>query len=723
MMTRDGIGSQVDPRRVLAWRRWLLLATALSGYGCGANSDPGSSGSETHWLSSCDSDAECGEYRCLCGRCTTACQEDAQCSEQSTPVAVCAESSSLRGADECEPSVPVRICVDEADAVEPIAHDGGVDPGPAPSGVDGGPPVSPAVQPDPDPEPNPDPAPDPNASPVELCDGSDAIRLVVHDGGGGPLNPEFGFVQGYGWRFLVVDGHCNYWVSTHLGRFGSGSIDDPSVLDSYAAAGYAKLDQLSAFQPVGCPDSGTTLLWDPYGAVRAGNPCGDRDWPDDWSAAFDAANELLEKLAASALLSTGPLRILVSSVDETPGPETSAWPLSLDPTPVLVEVSSITDWGHPQIGALFASGPDAEALRAAQQPDSPVRGWFDYTTVQGQTDTVQVMMRDELPPRVRGALEAAQQTVYYDRTIVGRACGDDDACGGLQCSSTASGDSNDSQCTICLGPEEPAWACQDNDDCCAGLVCCVDCGEQSGRCLPDPDPCESCLNYGGVWLPGSRACASACALDAPCFTETCPDACSIENCGGCFDLGECWAAGCSWLQTQELAECAPMSLPPQAQPCSVDATDPSLPGVTVHLESDTCTFVTGDTGQFRYAVTVDQALAFETVSSGGACGLCGDPADIDTWTAFALSGEGGQYCPECDIGCCAPTAVMPASVGPEMTSHTIDWPGLQWSGPSDTSVEPSGAFPPGDYEANVTFRLPGLGAVIASLPVKVVPGQ
>lgn len=40
--------------------------------------------SETHWLSSCQSDEECGPYRCICGGCTAGCSSDVDCSRDGT---------------------------------------------------------------------------------------------------------------------------------------------------------------------------------------------------------------------------------------------------------------------------------------------------------------------------------------------------------------------------------------------------------------------------------------------------------------------------------------------------------------------------------------------------------------------------------------------------------------------------------------------------------------
>ncbi|MEZ4433708.1 MAG: hypothetical protein R3F65_14975 [bacterium] len=57
-----------------------LLALALAG--CITEASPPGSGrvdSESHWLSPCTADAECGALACLCGACTRPCGDDAAC--------------------------------------------------------------------------------------------------------------------------------------------------------------------------------------------------------------------------------------------------------------------------------------------------------------------------------------------------------------------------------------------------------------------------------------------------------------------------------------------------------------------------------------------------------------------------------------------------------------------------------------------------------------------
>lgn len=64
-----------------------LLLLGLTACG-GEESGGGQLGGETHWMRACDVDAECGsESACLCGRCTTECDDAASCG--ATPSAEC----------------------------------------------------------------------------------------------------------------------------------------------------------------------------------------------------------------------------------------------------------------------------------------------------------------------------------------------------------------------------------------------------------------------------------------------------------------------------------------------------------------------------------------------------------------------------------------------------------------------------------------------------------
>jgi hypothetical protein len=154
------------------------------------------------------------------------------------------------------------------------------------------------------------------------------------------------------------------------------------------------------------------------------------------------------------------------------------------------------------------------------------------------------------------------------------------------------------------------------------------------------------------------------------------------------------------------------------QPCSIDATDPSLPGATLHVKSDRCRIPFGKGQRFTWTLELQDPIDYVTKDSGGSCGSCsGETAG--GLTTYEIHGDHIRYC-ECLQGCCAPTTAHDVTLKKGKTSQTIDWPGRDWNGPSDTGIPIGGFFPVGHYAVDVTFEVPDVGKVIASLPIEVV---
>jgi hypothetical protein len=543
-----------------------------------------------------------------------------------------------------------------------------------------------------------------------ICDGSDEVRLWTQT-----TNdfhpPQEGFRIAYGSKYLAIDGKCNFWAASPDGLF-TGTITDQTVLADYEASYFGKLARFADYDPgPSIPDSDLAYVADTSGQVSI-NTSGAADPPEGYEETWAAINQLTDDLVQAGERSAGPLRILMV-VGEVISPE--PWPLELDPKPWVAE-NFPGDEKRPDAGIWLNAGETANALRATGE------GTYAYTGAAG-TEYLQLFLRDEVPPKVLAALIRAQKTNSLNGAEIGATCDETEDCSNrLTCMTHSESGGGGSACNTCIAPGAKGadWECQSNDDCCGGLVCCVDCGDQSGTCIAEPDPCETCVGNEGSFVQPNQCRIDACEPDSSCFTSECPGLCADDNCGGCGRPEECWAAGCDWDDSNENAVCGPSAIETLPESCAIDATDASLPGVTVHLEGDSCNFASGQGGQFRYTVELNQTLDFTTTSSNGSCGLCGVATVAETWIDFVIS-DGAQtsYCPECDIGCCAPTEAEAASLSAQATDGTVDWPGLEWSGPSDTSEQPAGAFPPGSYAATVTLSLPGLGQVVATLPIEV----
>lgn len=453
--------------------------------------------------------------------------------------------------------------------------------------------------------------------------------------------------------------------------------------------------------------------------LAAPDNCGDWSEHEEFLGVFERAEALFEKISATGERSRGPLQVVFtpSNADQTDLP---AWPLDVDPSAVIrdLETGEWGDYTDPAVGIVFEAGSRAERLRA-----SLVQDGTDYAFDGATQGKVHVLARDVAPPQVAALLTELDLRARADAEKLGKECDSPVDCGAsIQCQERANGDT---ACNTCILPNDDEWRCQNNDDCCAGLVCCVDCGEKSGTCIAEPDPCSTCLGNGGRWVNFDR-CESECIPDTDCFTNECPGTCAEDNCGGCATPDNCWAAGCEWQTADFGGGCFSTSVieEPSASACEVFAESEDLPGVTIHLEGDSCTFVSGQGGAFHYTVDLAESLDFTAPSSNGACGLCYEASAPETWIDFRIEGDGGQYCPECNIGCCPPNEEIESTlVAPHRSEALLQWPGLQWSGPSDTNEMPMGAFPPGSYEVRVTLSVPGVGEVTAVLPIEVTAAQ
>lgn len=149
--------------------------------------------------------------------------------------------------------------------------------------------------------------------------------------------------------------------------------------------------------------------------------------------------------------------------------------------------------------------------------------------------------------------------------------------------------------------------------------------------------------------------------------------------------------------------------------CSVVAAHRSLLGVTVHIEGDACTVISGEHATFKYRIEIAEPIEYEQPASVG-CGPCGD----DHLVTFEI-GRGLVRYNESDVGCCPPLEQSSKTLAAGAIEGEIDWPGVQWRGPSDTNQPLGPRFPGSHYDVRVTIDVPGKGSVVAALPIVVAP--
>ena len=138
--------------------------------------------------------------------------------------------------------------------------------------------------------------------------------------------------------------------------------------------------------------------------------------------------------------------------------------------------------------------------------------------------------------------------------------------------------------------------------------------------------------------------------------------------------------------------------------------------MTLHVESDRCRIPFGHGQRFTWKLVLRDPIDYTTVDS-----RCRGPDDSDASALvdYSIEGGGEKYC-LCDTGLCPAATVHAAQLTKGSSSDSIDWPGRNWNGPSDTTRPLGAFFPIGHYAVKVIFNV-GADALTASLPIEVVP--
>ena len=159
---------------------------------------------------------------------------------------------------------------------------------------------------------------------------------------------------------------------------------------------------------------------------------------------------------------------------------------------------------------------------------------------------------------------------------------------------------------------------------------------------------------------------------------------------------------------------------PQGGACGVTDVTGSLPGVSISIRADGCTFAIGQGGAFSFTITVaEPAPSLTFPAEPGPCGSCGTPTGNPLSSAFVGFGEGDhRYNAAIGGDCCAPhTSPRTVTLEPGIVSSSFFWPGHE----GNTAHPLGDAFPPGDYAFQVAVYDSGGGrSVVATLPIHVV---
>ncbi len=251
------------------------------------------------------------------------------------------------------------------------------------------------------------------AKPVDICDGTDSIRLWYRSDGGF-VEHFYNFLQPYGHRALYLDGQCRYWIFENgYGGILTGTL---SAQDAENLSIDLRLSQLSElegrYNDPDCVDGGGSALGD--GAASVDCYCRCPDAPAGVADALTNARTWYTVLSNRAEPLAGPIRLIVLSGRNSP--PMYGWPLDWNPGLVLVSFSDVesfyTDWDT--VGTVIDDPHEIRLLRdlaiqvrndRGDLPQYPIYVSYDRENDQG-TGLYSIIFRDETPPDLRAKIEA-----------------------------------------------------------------------------------------------------------------------------------------------------------------------------------------------------------------------------------------------------------------------------------------------------------------------------
>lgn len=154
--------------------------------------------------------------------------------------------------------------------------------------------------------------------------------------------------------------------------------------------------------------------------------------------------------------------------------------------------------------------------------------------------------------------------------------------------------------------------------------------------------------------------------------------------------------------------------------CTVSSSS-TWEGITIRFPEQKCTFTLAEAAQgisFAYEVVVEKAYPeFRPILQDA--GKCDHPGTSTLFPYEVVEGNGQSYA-LADQGLCPGFSSQPVvDLQPGTYPDTFTWPGVNWSGPSDTNNPHGPPFPPGTYAFNVTI----LGSPASAEPGTPITGE
>lgn len=230
-----------------------------------------------------------------------------------------------------------------------------------------------------------------------LCDGSDAVRLSLVSAGGGPLPDSAAFTHPHGWRFLHVDGHCNFVASTNVpGQILRGTFSAEqgvTLSETLGLEGMAGLDY--RFEGL-CPDAPSNVVMTPDAYVQSG--CGDRDPPREVIAALEWESAFALADSVGRPSTTGAVSVLALRAGDGFGGATE-WPFSF---PIEEAAYDASEGGVPYEDipkhAKTLTGEEAVFARQVWADTIAHPTWRGGYSVEIEGKSYLLYFRDELEP-------------------------------------------------------------------------------------------------------------------------------------------------------------------------------------------------------------------------------------------------------------------------------------------------------------------------------------
>lgn len=263
-----------------------------------------------------------------------------------------------------------------------------------------------------------DQAPDSGAPAVELCDGSEHIRLTfVHLDEIAAITRQFFFV--YGKSFLAIDGRCRFYV---LDDYRRGNVTGTlSHADGEQLGRDLRFTQLrswpgqhiggSATRTIACGDSPVPVLTTAVSHMRCSCTCPDDAPPGVGDAAVDAALQWVQTLLAAGSPLTDPVIAVALPASTTGMPVVTPWPLSRALTSIpdlLVEGAQDPRYTNGPY-ARIEDPVEVEELRALRRGVRAIpeaTGRYLPARVSEGNVMYDVYIRDEWPQELRDRLAA-----------------------------------------------------------------------------------------------------------------------------------------------------------------------------------------------------------------------------------------------------------------------------------------------------------------------------